>query len=347
VGDHKTGTSSIQSTLARRQSNPEQDLSALHYSLAGRKGLMAHHNLAWALNGDNRFRKKLGTWQEVHDDLAASRPDVAILSSEGFEGFRPLADLKQAVDTWLTPLGRVEIVCYIRPHFDRLRSAYSQKMKTGQLLGDMDSFIDSMIPSSGILKYATRLRQWRAVFGDSLKTRIYSRKHLVGNDILTDFFQDCLGLDQGLVENVLSFRNNANSSPGISTLALMEGYTRELNLDDDRKKRMQMERFFLQRLHKELTGAFPDDPQPMIRRETAQKIHEAALADARDLDKNEFSHCPIFVDALDHALGAAPESVPHPTFDSSRELELHERYRAVIIAMARKHLSLLRAKKNN
>src|SRR5207248_9700162 len=84
VGLHKTGTTALQLFL----SNSAEHLQAqgVVYPRSGRppESTAGHHNIAWQLAGDRRFRSSAGTLDDVASEIA-SWPGDAILSSEDFE----------------------------------------------------------------------------------------------------------------------------------------------------------------------------------------------------------------------------------------------------------------------
>src|SRR5204862_1632178 len=66
VGTHKTGTTSLQVTLA----DLSADLAArgILYPETGRVGA-GHHNIAWGLVGDRRFDRGVGYLDELADEI--------------------------------------------------------------------------------------------------------------------------------------------------------------------------------------------------------------------------------------------------------------------------------------
>lgn len=85
AGLHKTGTTAVQNTLAAGADRLRP--RGVLYPHAGRSRpdySRGHHNLAWELAGDRRFRATLGTVDDVAAEIGAFDGD-AILSSEDFE----------------------------------------------------------------------------------------------------------------------------------------------------------------------------------------------------------------------------------------------------------------------
>jgi hypothetical protein len=84
VGLHKTGSTALQRFL----SNAAEELrvQGVLYPTSGRPPTNpeGHHNIAWQLGGDRRFRSFAGTLDDVASEIS-SFPGDAILSSEDFE----------------------------------------------------------------------------------------------------------------------------------------------------------------------------------------------------------------------------------------------------------------------
>lgn len=84
IGTHKTGTTSIQAALA---TNRERLRSlGLYVPRAGTTHARSgHHNLAWQLRDDSRFRPAHGTLDDLLAELAEVAEPCAVISSEDFE----------------------------------------------------------------------------------------------------------------------------------------------------------------------------------------------------------------------------------------------------------------------
>src|SRR5438477_7032289 len=84
VGLHKTGTTALQQFLSATAQ--EFRAQGLLYPISGRPANSpeGHHNIAWQMGGDRRFRSSAGTLDDVASEIS-SFPGDAILSSEDFE----------------------------------------------------------------------------------------------------------------------------------------------------------------------------------------------------------------------------------------------------------------------
>src|SRR5215831_15350027 len=84
IGTHKTGTTSLQ--LAMSENAPALLRHGYLYAATGRPAEVptGHHNLAWEITADRRFRPAYGTLEDLIREVRHHSGDV-ILSSEGFE----------------------------------------------------------------------------------------------------------------------------------------------------------------------------------------------------------------------------------------------------------------------
>lgn len=131
AGTHKTGTTFIQARLAEARESLGR--RGLHVPETGTTPqLAAHHNLAFELNEDRRFRPQGGTLARFAASLDQVRPERLLLSSEGFLFFgrnpSRIARLRQP----LVERGyQIVWLFYLRGFHEWLESAYSQHVQTG------------------------------------------------------------------------------------------------------------------------------------------------------------------------------------------------------------------------
>ena len=131
VGTHKTGTTAIQALLTTRSEAFAQ--AGLFVPRTGRIGeVSGHHNIAWELNADTRYRPEFGTLVELCEELKASPHPAAIISSEDFEYFycdpRALKALKAAFEGCGY---QVEVVMFLREQSEMIGSLYQELLKHG------------------------------------------------------------------------------------------------------------------------------------------------------------------------------------------------------------------------
>ncbi len=148
IGTHKTGTSSLQTMVAR---NPEHfSAQGLYYPAAGRFE-DGHHNLAWELTGDDRFRQEAGGLTDLCDELDRERPRVALVSSEDFECLygrtNRLTALRQAIED--RGYG-VYVVVTLREPAEYILSLYAELRSHG-LAQDLDTFVATAVQQRCVL----------------------------------------------------------------------------------------------------------------------------------------------------------------------------------------------------
>lgn len=131
IGTHKTGTKSIQLALSSH-SEGLQERNFL-YPLTGRppEAPHGHHNLAWEVSGDSRFRKRHGSVKKLLKEISGSTHDV-ILSSEDFECC--VHQRESFSDFILCLQGSgfdIKLLVYFRNQIDYARTLYLQLIPFG------------------------------------------------------------------------------------------------------------------------------------------------------------------------------------------------------------------------
>ncbi len=187
LGDHKTGSTSIQQVLAADGVEAEQSL----LFPVGRPKRPHHNHIARALNRKVKRKKHHETEARYFANVAAqirnSDADIAIISAENFETSDPAA-LAAALDIYLPDyLEDMRLISYIRPHGDRMLSSFAERTKQGLFQSDLTDFHAETL-EDGDFTYLPRLEAWRATFGDRFTARPFIRSHLKDGDVVTDFF---------------------------------------------------------------------------------------------------------------------------------------------------------------
>ena len=186
IGTHKTGTTSIQAMLAGHR--PDLARHGWLYPTAGIPGgLFGHHNAAWELIHDHRFRPQHGTVADLLDEIDKSELDV-ILSSEYFEcAVHDHATFGIFIEVLRGRALEVTIVVYLRNQVDYARSLYLELLNH-----QYDTTFDEFV--SEVLEHRTiRWKKWVFAFcyRDFLKklpaetniiVRSYDRVHSVIDD---------------------------------------------------------------------------------------------------------------------------------------------------------------------
>ena len=184
IGLHKTGSGSIQHALNGAHSSlREQGVYVPVTSTMGHT--KAHHNIAWELNDDRRFRPQRGTLKDLHAELSSVSEPIVVLSSEGFSKYRPGKKDMRAKSARLRQLAeslsrRLVIVAFVRDYASALNSAYTQQVKT---FGHAMSFAEYLVREelSSRWLYGNVLAEWEAV-----ANRMVVRPF--GGDVVVTFF---------------------------------------------------------------------------------------------------------------------------------------------------------------
>lgn len=155
VGTHKTGTTSFQALVAN---NAQYFLEqGLYYPVTGRnyprtRLFHGHHNLAWELAGDRRYRSRAGSIATLTDELRRTEPAAVLLSSELFQCLYARQDALVRIRTTLAAIDyETRIVLTVREPSEYVRSLHSELAWRG-LKEDLDTFV-SRVVAVGSLKF--------------------------------------------------------------------------------------------------------------------------------------------------------------------------------------------------
>jgi hypothetical protein len=191
AGLHKTGTSALQ--VALHGNAARLKAAGVLYAASGiPEGSSGHHNLAWELARDRRFRARFGTIDDTAREIAA-HGGPAILSSEDFETLldRPAA-FNAIVDHPSLAGHRVVFVVYLREQAAYFRSLFLELTEHG-LTADMQRLAET-IREQGFFDF----NEWRFHFDyDRIVAQLSKwrpgtlmlRSHhaLTGGSTVTDF----------------------------------------------------------------------------------------------------------------------------------------------------------------
>jgi hypothetical protein len=170
IGTHKTATTSFQTMIARNETFFADQ--RLCYPTAGRVG-DGHHNLAWELNGDERYDPVAGSLADLADELAKARPGAVLLSSEDFEYLYRRPEALRSIRRTMERLGyRTHVLVVLRQPSEYLESLYVELCKHG-LEEEFDRFVARSLAEGGIvfrgwdfrLNYEQLVASFAAIFG--------------------------------------------------------------------------------------------------------------------------------------------------------------------------------------
>lgn len=130
IGATKTASTYVQRCLARNENVLAE--CGIYLPRAGRRsGNVTHHNLAWEMLGDVRFRPENGDWSALREEVAHLGAETVVLTSEAFARVAADPKLRTTLATRLFDLsGDVEILYVVRDPLARINSMYAQIVKT-------------------------------------------------------------------------------------------------------------------------------------------------------------------------------------------------------------------------
>lgn len=286
VGDCKTGSTILQTMLARGDCQPRGvrlfypggNHGALARSLGERKALYP------------------ARWNGIARRLSETDWDVAVLSSELFEFIRP-DKVARAVETHLAPLADdIRVVAYVRPHVGRVLSQCAENLKLGHDTGTLEAFTERFL-ERGRLNFAERLAGWRAAFGDAFSMRPFLRARLAEGDVRRDFLQFALGETAYSLADSGQDSNAALAAPDLALMRFLQARFAGQPLDNRVSFGKQFGRL--------LRDTPPTAPSEPLRLTSAlfDRIYPVTRADAERLD-HEWVGEPCFVTDLEAARDA-------------------------------------------
>lgn len=199
IGTEKTGTSTIQSFLSVNRERLKET-RILYPSGAVGPDAPSHLKLvAFARDDDRRcadVHDKLGVkslldfrkdfQKSFYEECNAEKFDYVVLSSEHLSSRLNRKTEIQRLKSLLEPLGKCDIVLYLRAQEELVVSAYSTSVWVGSTK-KFSAFLDGAT-TQPYYDYKLLCDMWADVFGDdSLKVRIFSKSEFVDGDLIRDF----------------------------------------------------------------------------------------------------------------------------------------------------------------
>lgn len=286
-GDCKTGSTILQTMLAREDCTPE----GVTLFTPGNGN---HGGLARGLGDKPELYPQ--RWRRTSRRVLQEDCDLAVLSSELFEFIAP--DKVAAAVTTHFPdhAADMRVILYIRPHVSRVLSQFAENVKLGHSMGNLADFVEGFI-KSGRLSYSDRLARWQAAFDSRLTVRPFVRADLALGDVRHDFLRQVLG------DTPYSLRDSGqddNAALPVPDLALMR-YLQSVFASADP---LPMDNRVV--FGKQYGRLLRDDPRPergaklKLTRALYDRLRTACLDDAKEMDRRWFAK-PCFEMALEQA----------------------------------------------
>lgn len=132
----------------------------------------------------------------------------------------------------LEPLGGpVEILCYLRPQAELVRSHYSTRLRTGETRSLAEVVAEQLRRENPYVDYLGMLERYAAVFGeDAIDLRVYDRAQLIDGDIVADV-AGVVGVAPALLEAAGPAR--VNESISLAGQELLREFNRRRAAVDD------------------------------------------------------------------------------------------------------------------
>jgi hypothetical protein len=327
LGDHKTGSTSIQSALASGQ--VEVDGVRLCYPMGPFR--RNHHNmLARSLRQAARRQTQTLDLADYATEIRAAGADVTILSAEAFEVVDPVV-VREALARHLPEFeGRTECVVYLRPHAERLVSSFAEQVKQGIFLGDLTAFHAKAL-EDGWLSYTPRLRRWRDTFGNArLTVRPMVRGRLKDGDVVADFLASVL---PG-VAVWLPALPSLNSRASLADLAVLHTLQAAVENVCPRGNGLREPlRILGWRLARMLEKDRTPGPAPALHRALADELVAAYAEDAAAVDAEFLGGEPV--------LSAALAEAPARAVAEAQSLRLEDHFTPQTVAAIRAWIGLV------
>lgn len=300
IGDHKTGTTSIQNTFAAGR--VRLDGHSLLYPAAMAHNYLRPHVESFAKGNplETRHADQPGL-ADLGAQIRDAGADFTVISAEEFEGIDPLV-LQQVLKTYFTDAyDEIRIVAYVRPHAARVLSTYAEEIKIGQFKGLPEDYHE-ITAFMGRFLFAPRFKAWRKVFGDNFVLRPMVRDRLAEGSVLHDFIRTSCGDVDFAIED----SDNHNESLCLEDLVLLRLAQEQLA-----KRKWGVRHAFGWELAHQLNAL----PRPAgktrleMHRALAEQIRKEYRDDARTMDTEFFGGEPILEAELDKSLAKAlPEA---------------------------------------
>jgi hypothetical protein len=162
LGATKTASTFLQKCLAKNE-----DVLREHGYFMPKAGrlpwateVISHHNLAWEMSGDRRFRESRGRWSDMTAEARESGADTILLSSEAFARLASDIKLRSFLRRRMAELTDDSTLLYVvREPLARINSMYGQTIKTFGLIRTFEQYVDEAM-SSGLYDLEKSFRYW-------------------------------------------------------------------------------------------------------------------------------------------------------------------------------------------
>ncbi|MBQ4824441.1 hypothetical protein J4729_07735 [Leisingera sp. HS039] len=299
IGDHKTGSTSVQLAFAKGQ--VALDGHSVFYPARLASNTLGAQCRAYGNAETPEARQKAARpFQKLAAQIQASKADFALVSAEALETV-PAALFHEIAGTFFAGAAdEIRIIGYVRPHAARILSSFAERIKVGTpraLRSDLDSFATRR-KEVGEFIYLPRFAAWREHFADRFILRPMIRSQLYQGDVVSDFIHHAFG---GLGFTI-SGESQANESLCLEDLMRLKVLQKAL-LHQSKDLRLKVGWEFSR-----LAGHLPPAPartRLQLYRALAKTLRDSYLEDARNMDRMFFSGEPLMENELHTAVKKA------------------------------------------
>jgi len=161
MGATKTASTYLQKCL--RLNEEVLAKHGVYLPQAGRRASSSnlnHHNLAWHLLEDRRFRGVNGDWDALRREVAEAAAEIVLLSSEAFARLASEERLRPMLAKRLFEISDdVTLVYVVRDPLARINSMYTQVVKTFATPDSFDEYATQSV-KSGFYNLEDSFRFW-------------------------------------------------------------------------------------------------------------------------------------------------------------------------------------------
>lgn len=287
LGDHKTGSTSIQDTLRRKNwvgSVPTLSFPSdrLHYA-----------DIAKAVVAGGMVPRRRQAIKELVVQLRGDSADIAVISAENFEDSDPRLLQDVLATHFPEHLNSTRLIAYVRPHAERVLSSFAERVKLGLVTDNLDDFV-LHLGSGGRFNYHQRFSRWRRIFGERFELRPMIRSQLHENCVVRDFLSFAFQSQDFSLKEALQ----SNESLSIEDLAIISETHKQMGMNPLGKKSAQA----IGRNFGLVLGSMPRLKRTKLAmtHRTFERVNDMFREDAIETDKAFFTGTPLS-DALQEA----------------------------------------------
>ncbi len=299
IGDHKTGSTSIQLAFAQNQVRLANGPVAYPAQISN--NFLAQHCKAYVGDRPKAKAEAIETFRLKARQVANSDAPFCLISAESLEGV-PAAVLKDVTREFFSDSAdEIRVVAYVRPHAARLLSSFTERTKTGAprvVSGDLQGLFERS-REAGEFFYLPRFSAWREAFGDRFLLRPMIRPELYRGSVVDDFVRHTFATE----DFSITASNQANESLDMVDLMRLKVLQARIQQSADRDLRRTVGWEFAR-----ILGTLPPPETKTklrLHRSLAEEIRETYLEDARAMDREFFDGRPLLETELNQAVESA------------------------------------------